>query len=161
MLLSIIESALKRHKLILRGDFIVSFNYAEIGSGAVVINRGFWPVSDVPGESLLALAENLGIDYDTFVLTQSNTDMQAQCRDKGRAMSVQIRSCRSFTDSNSRILSRLMETFYFGIWVLIQLFRIRPRKHILYQILPQTLVEFCKILISLLLDNQQKFLLNN
>ncbi len=104
----------------------MSFNYAEIGSGAVVINRGFWPVSDVPGESLLALAENLGIDYDTFVLTQSNTDMQAQCRDKGRAMSVQIRSCRSFTDSNSRILSRLMETFYFGIWVLIQLFRIRP-----------------------------------
>ena len=104
----------------------MSFSCAERRLGAVVINRGFWPVSDVPGESLLALAENLAIDYDTFVLSQSNVDMQAQCRDKGRAMSVQIRSCSAFTDSNSKIVARVIETVYFAIWVLIQLCRVRP-----------------------------------
>lgn len=97
------------------------------GSSIVVINRGFWPASDVPGESLLVLSELLSRDCKTFVLTQSNEDVESRCRERGRAVSVQIRSCSSLTDSSSNILLRVIEGIYFASWISMQLLLLRPK----------------------------------
>ena len=93
----------------------------------VIVNRGFWPLSDVPGGSLLALAEELSLEYKTFVLAQSNLNIQKIYSSKKSHKSVQINSCRSLTDSNSKVIYRIFETIYFTIWTLFKLIRIQPK----------------------------------
>ena len=74
----------------------------------------------------MKLAEELALDYDTFVFTQSNEDVQAQCRVLGRAVNVKIMSCRLLTSSSSKIIYRAVEEIYFSSWVLMQLCLVRP-----------------------------------
>ncbi len=98
-------------------------------SGEVaIINRGFWPVSDVPGASLLALAEKISQDQAVYVLTQSNLDIQKFYKTQGGRAELNIRSCKSLTNSNSNIYFRVIETVYFTLWTLFHLIRIRPKK---------------------------------
>ncbi len=95
-------------------------------SKAAIINRSFWPESPIPGAALLALAEELSEDCDTFVLTQSNENLMAICKSQGRAKNVKIRACNLFTNSSSKIIFRIFEEFYFACWVFMKLCIIRP-----------------------------------
>jgi glycosyltransferase involved in cell wall biosynthesis len=99
---------------------------AKKKSKVVIINRGFWPNSDVPGSSLLTLAEHLSSEHDTFVLTQSDIDIEKYCHVRNKAIKVRIKSCKLFTNSNSRVLSRAFESIYFSGWLLMSLILIRP-----------------------------------
>ena len=122
----------------------------------VLINRGFWPENDVPGEALLVLSESLAMDFNTNVLTQSNINLQQKCRSLGRAIKVNIKTCKLLTDSKSRVFYRVIESIYFSLWVLVKLFVIRP-KFIYVSTDPPLLVPFTVYIFSRLFNTKYTY----
>ena len=122
----------------------------------VLINRGFWPESDVPGEALLVLSESLAMDFNTNVLTQSNINLQQKCQSLGRAIEVNIKTCKLLTNSKSRLFYRAIESIYFSLWVLVKLFVIRP-KFIYVSTDPPLLVPFTVYIFSRLFNTKYTY----
>lgn len=96
----------------------------------ILINRAFWPDSDIPGLALLNLSEELSIRYTTYVLTQSKRNLIHVLNENQRCKNVILKQITSLTDSSSSILWRVIESIQFSLWVFIKLIEIRP--HLIY-----------------------------
>ncbi len=91
-----------------------------------IVNRSFWPDSQVIGEALLQFAEAAARDHSTCVITQSGIDLPATLAKVGRGDGLDVRACKTFTDSASGIVKRIAESIYFTAWSFYSLACVRP-----------------------------------
>lgn len=96
----------------------------------VIINRSFWPESDVVGEGLLKIAELASNNnHDVYVICQSGQNIKNQLIKNHRGGKIKnVYAMNAYTDSSSSIISRLIELLFFSIWSLFFLIKIRPKK---------------------------------
>lgn len=93
----------------------------------VIVNCHFWPKAQVIGESLLRFVEKASLHARVSVITQSNLDLRKTLDDSNRAGDVDIRCCRSLTDSSSHFVIRVIDSIYFLIWTVFNLLATRPK----------------------------------
>lgn len=91
-----------------------------------IVNRSFWPQSQVIGEGLLQFAEHATKNYSVCVITQAETDLQELLKENGRGQGLVIRACKSYTTSASGVLKRIAEAVFFMLWTFFSLVRARP-----------------------------------
>lgn len=91
-----------------------------------IVNRGFWPRSQVIGEGLLQFAENVALDRTVCVITQAEGDLAGSLASAGRGKGVQIRACKAYTTSASGLVKRIAESVFFMTWTFISLVRAKP-----------------------------------
>lgn len=93
-----------------------------------LINRGFWPSSQILGESLLQLAEkNLKQGKQIVVITQSNENLTKLLAEQQRGNGLTIKACKARSSSASGILLRIADALIFMLWVLWSLIATRPK----------------------------------
>lgn len=92
----------------------------------VIINRSFWPKSQVIGEGLLQFAEVAAKQHSVCIITQEECDLAQLLLSKNRGQGVEIRACKSFTTSASGLIKRITEALYFMLWTFISLVRAKP-----------------------------------
>ncbi|OEY65153.1 glycosyltransferase family 4 protein [Marinobacter sp. X15-166B] len=95
-------------------------------TGLVIVNRSFWPQSQVIGEGLLQFAEQVAEHHSVCVITQADGDLSGLLESKGRGKDVQVRACKSYTTSASGVIKRIAEAVFFMLWTFISLLRARP-----------------------------------
>lgn len=95
-------------------------------TGLAIVNRGFWPGSQVIGESLLQFAEKAALDRSVCVITQAEGDLASTLANAGRGEGVQIRASKAYTTSGSGLIKRITESLFFMIWTFISLVRVKP-----------------------------------
>lgn len=91
-----------------------------------IVNRSFWPQSQVIGESLLQFAEQAAKKHSVCVITQADGDLSERLAREGRGKGVQVRACKSYTTSASGLAKRMAEAFFFMLWTFICLVRANP-----------------------------------
>jgi glycosyltransferase involved in cell wall biosynthesis len=91
-----------------------------------IVNRSFWPQSQVIGEGLLQFAETAAEDHSVCVITQAEGDLATQLAEAGRGKGVQVRACKSYTTSASGVLKRIAEALFFMLWTFVSLVRAKP-----------------------------------
>ena len=91
-----------------------------------IINRSFWPHSQVIGESLLLLAESVARNKHVVVITQSDGKLKERLSDAKRGKGVDVRDVRSRANSSSNLLKRGIDAIFFTVWTLFCLLRSRP-----------------------------------
>lgn len=91
-----------------------------------IVNRSFWPQSQVIGEGLLQFAEQAAQRQSVCVITQSEDDLAALLRKSGRGRGVQVRACKAYTTSASGVVKRIAEAVFFMFWTFYSLLRARP-----------------------------------
>ena len=91
-----------------------------------IVNRSFWPQSQVIGESLLQFAEQAAKKHSVCVITQADGDLSEKLAREGRGKGVQVRACKSYTTSASRLVKRMAEAIFFMLWTFISLVRANP-----------------------------------
>lgn len=91
-----------------------------------IVNRSFWPQSQVIGEGLLRFSEKVAEHHSVCVITQAKGDLGAELAREGRAKGVQIRSCKAYTTSASNLFKRIFESIFFMLWTFISLVRAKP-----------------------------------
>lgn len=92
----------------------------------VIVNRSFWPHSQVIGEGLLQLAELVAKQYSVCVITQDEGHLAELLAREGRGKEVQVRACKAYTSSGSGIFKRIGEALFFMLWTFINLVREKP-----------------------------------
>jgi glycosyltransferase involved in cell wall biosynthesis len=94
-----------------------------------IINRSFWPKSEVIGESLLRLAErSADAGLAPVVITQSNLNLSLEYNKSNRKHDIRFKVCRSGSDSSSSIIIRSLDAFFFMFWVACSLVLTRPKR---------------------------------
>lgn len=93
-----------------------------------IVNRSFWPQSQVIGEGLLQLAESVASEHSVCVITQTTGDLRGQLAAAGRGQGVKVLACKAMTTSASGVLMRAAEAIAFMGWTLLSLLRSRPAK---------------------------------
>lgn len=93
-----------------------------------IINRSFWPKSQVIGEALLQFAEEVAKTHTVCVITQQDEDLATLLAKKNRGKGVTIRACKAYTTSASGLIKRTLEAVFFMLWTLFSLIRVRPKK---------------------------------
>ncbi|WP_237673939.1 glycosyltransferase family 4 protein [Vreelandella profundi] len=93
-----------------------------------IVNRSFWPQSQVIGEGLLQFAEQTAQHHSVCVITQADGDLATLLTNKGRGKGVQLRACKSYTTSSSGLIKRIAEALFFMFWTFISLVRAKPAK---------------------------------
>ena len=94
-----------------------------------IVNRGFWPQSQVIGEALLQLAEACAIEHRVTVITQSQDGrLRRRLDEAGRGEGVRVMDCRSRSDSSTGLIKRSLDALLFMAWTFISLVRCRPAK---------------------------------
>ena len=93
-----------------------------------IINRSFWPESEILGEAHLRFAEKASKVETTCVIFQTSSDIVDKIKKEKRGENLKFRPCKSFTDSSSNLVLRVIETLYFLVWVFICLISERPKK---------------------------------
>jgi glycosyltransferase involved in cell wall biosynthesis len=91
-----------------------------------IVNRSFWPESQVIGEGLLQFAELAAENHSVCVITQADGDLAGLLASKGRGKGVQIRACKSYTTSASGVINRIAEAVFFMFWTFLSLVRAKP-----------------------------------
>ena len=91
-----------------------------------IVNRSFWPQSQVIGEGLLQFAEQAAKDHSVCVITQADGDLSELLASEGRGKSVQVRACKSYTTSASGLVKRMAEAVFFMLWTFISLVWAKP-----------------------------------
>ncbi|WKU19017.1 glycosyltransferase family 4 protein [Advenella alkanexedens] len=91
-----------------------------------IVNRSFWPQSQVIGEGLLQFAEQVAQHHSVCVITQAEGDLAAKLAKEGRGKGVQIKACKAYTTSASGVLKRIAEAVFFMLWTFISLVRAKP-----------------------------------
>jgi len=91
-----------------------------------IVNRSFWPQSQVIGESLLQFAEQAAKKHSVCVITQADGDLSEMLTREGRGKGVQVRACKSYTTSASGLVKRMAEAFFFMLWTFLSLVRANP-----------------------------------
>lgn len=95
-------------------------------NGLVIIDRGFWPASQIIGEALLQLAEKQAAQRPVTVITQTVVDLQQELQKQGRGEGVKVRACKAWTASGSSLPARMAEAVWFMLWTFYSLLRARP-----------------------------------
>ena len=90
----------------------------------MIINRGF---NSQNGE-LISYAEMTSKNSNVSVLAQSNIDLAKKFKNELRETKVKINTCRSYSNSASNILSRIIDALFFMVWVVTKLIQIKPLK---------------------------------
>lgn len=93
-----------------------------------IVNRSFWPASQVIGEALLQVAERLAVDHQVSLITQSSIDLKAALKQHNRGQGVLVSACKSRSDSSTHLLIRALDALVFMLWVFAMLCRQRPKK---------------------------------
>lgn len=91
-----------------------------------IVNRSFWPQSQVIGEGLLQFAEQAAQHHSVCVITQAEGDLAGLLESKGRGKGVQVRACNSYTTSSSGVIKRMAEAVFFMLWTFFSLVRVKP-----------------------------------
>lgn len=91
-----------------------------------IVNRGFWPQSQVIGESLLQLAESVARRKKVVVITQSDGKLTERLAAAGRGQGVQMLDCLSRSDSSTGLVTRSLDAVWFMLWTFFCLVRSRP-----------------------------------
>jgi len=91
-----------------------------------IVNRGFWPQSLVVGEALLRLAEQVAKHHRVCVITQSDGQLRAKLKAAQRGEGVELRDCRSRSNSSSGLVKRSLDALGFMLWTFWCLMRARP-----------------------------------
>lgn len=93
-----------------------------------IINRSFWPGNQVIGEALLQFAEEAAKKHSVGVVTQYSGNLEQIMALNERGEGVHFKCCRNLTTSSSGVIVRMLEAFYFMIWVGLSLLLTRPRR---------------------------------
>ena len=116
----------------------------------MIVSRDFWPNAASIGEGLSLLAKELSASARTSVVTMSNCDIARMSADKlGSSNSLSFFVAKPLTNSSSSFVMRILELLYFGLWLLVSLFRARP--DVIYIatnppiLLPLIVALYCKI----------------
>jgi len=91
-----------------------------------IVNRSFWPKSQVIGEGLLQFAELAAKQHSVCVITQEEGDLGELLASKGRGQGVQVRASKAYTTSASGLIKRMAEAVFFMLWTFISLVRAKP-----------------------------------
>jgi hypothetical protein len=92
-----------------------------------IVSRDFWPHAGAIGEGLLKLAEHKCQKNDTIVFTMSNTNLQELYSKKVKnSPNVSFSQIKPITNSNSFLITRVVELFYFAFWLLFKFIMHRP-----------------------------------
>lgn len=78
-----------------------------------IVSRSFWPDNPAIGEALLLLAESLGKQSDSLVITQVSKSFPKLLEKSGRGKNVIFSTLPSLTDSSSPIVLRIGELLLF------------------------------------------------
>lgn len=78
-----------------------------------IVSRSFWPDNPAIGEALLLLAESLGKQSDSLVITQVSKSFPKLLEKSGRGKNVIFSTLPSLTDSSSPIMLRIGELLLF------------------------------------------------
>src|SRR5690606_11811474 len=91
-----------------------------------IVNRSFWPQSQVIGEGLLQFAEQAAQRQSVCVITQSDGNLTELLTREGRGKGVEIRTCKAYTTSASGMIKRIAEALLFMFWTFLSLIRAKP-----------------------------------
>jgi len=79
-----------------------------------IINRSFWPKSQIIGESLLQLGEKTIHDGKSdVVITQSSNNLKKIVTESDRGLGVAFKACKSRSDSSTKLLYRIFDALIF------------------------------------------------
>lgn len=78
-----------------------------------IVSRSFWPDNPAIGEALLLLAESLGKQSDSLVITQVSKSFPELLKKSNRGRNVIFSTLPSLTDSSSPIVLRIGELLLF------------------------------------------------
>lgn len=93
-----------------------------------VINRSFWPVSDVLGEGLLRFCELLvARDERPAVITQSKSNLDQEAARGCRGEGVTFHCSSAFFSKQIGLTGRVIELLLFSVFVIRTLLKIRPK----------------------------------
>ena len=94
-----------------------------------IINRSFWPKNQIIGESLLQLGENASNKgKGVVVITQHTGSLKKIAEKFGRGSDLLFRSCKSRSDSSTKLLFRIVDAVMYMLWVFWSLLVTRPKK---------------------------------
>ena len=117
----------------------------------LIINRSFWPIYPVIGESLLQLAENLAFSKKIAVVNQDHVGIKEKLKNQNRGVGVSFFPAWALSNSSSNILVRALDSIFFMFWVIICLIIARP-KNIYISTDPPVLIPFITVLYSKLFN---------
>lgn len=106
-----------------------------------IVNRSFWPESEILGEAKLQLAEKVAKTSKACVIAQSSLDIEAEAKKQNRGVGVKFYVAKSRSDSSSRLARRIFDAILFGPYVFFALLRARP-KHVYVSTNPPVVVPF-------------------
>ena len=113
-----------------------------------IINRSFWPKSQIIGESLLQLGEKTIHDgKSAVVITQSSNNLKKIVTESDRGLGVAFKACKSRSDSSTKLLYRIFDALIFMFLVVWNLILTRP-KNVYVSTNPPLLVPFIVFLYS-------------
>ena len=114
-----------------------------------IINRSFWPVYPVIGESLLRFAEEAAKKgYSISVILQDHVGIKSKLIEAGRGQGVFFYPIKALTTSASGAFFRVLDAVFFMLWVMVVLLWVRPRR-ILVSTDPPVVVPFIVMVYSL------------
>lgn len=93
-----------------------------------IINRSFWPASQVLGEAHLRVAERLALNSKVIVITQSAFNLKAEMSRAGRGKNVVVCASKAFSNSATNLVLRILDALFFTSWVFLTLCWHRPKK---------------------------------
>lgn len=94
-----------------------------------IINRSFWPKNKIIGESLLQLGESASNKgKDVVIITQHTGSLKKIAEKFGRGSNLLFRSCKSRSDSSTKLMFRIIDAVVFMLWVFWDLLVTRPKK---------------------------------
>ena len=94
-----------------------------------IINRSFWPKNQIIGESLLQLGESASNKgKGVVIITQHAGNLKKIAEKFGRGSDLLFRSCKSRSDSSTKLLFRISDAVVFMLWVFWSLLVARPKK---------------------------------
>lgn len=97
-------------------------------AGIAIVNRSFWPQSQIIGEGLLRFAEEMVLNQPVTVITQTPVNLTAELLAAGRGQGVIFHAMRTRTTSSSQLFWRMLEALAFMCWVFGGLMRSKPAK---------------------------------
>jgi len=113
-----------------------------------IINRSFWPKNQIIGESLLQLGENASDKgKDVVIITQHAGSLKKIAEKFGRGSDLLFRSCKSRSDSSTKLMFRIIDAVVFMLWVFWNLLVTRP-KNIYVSTDPPLIVPFVVFIYS-------------
>jgi glycosyltransferase involved in cell wall biosynthesis len=113
-----------------------------------IINRSFWPKNQIIGESLLQLGESASDKgKDVVIITQHTGSLKKIAEKFGRGSDLLFRSCKSRSDSSTKLMFRIIDAVVFMLWVFWNLLVTRP-KNIYVSTDPPLIVPFVVFIYS-------------